>query len=154
MSTRPWPTRCIPFTVSRYAPNLGSHSAAVQICQDYALRARLELEMDHPSIQSLQTLMLLSQANFQLGNGKTTYMLLSEQHFHHRASQPAERVMLTALSSFGHQHGFCFGSAPRTTQRQESDSGRTRGPTPTLLVLLPHGPLCCDRFQATLVDCG
>lgn len=36
----------------------------------------MELDIDEPSIEGLQTLMLLSQANFQLGQGKKTYMLL------------------------------------------------------------------------------
>lgn len=37
----------------------------------------MELDIDEPSIEGLQTLMLLSQAHFQLGQGKKTYMLLS-----------------------------------------------------------------------------
>jgi hypothetical protein len=45
--------------------------------QEYARRARLELDIDEPSIEALQTLMLLSQASFQTGKGKTTFMLLS-----------------------------------------------------------------------------
>jgi hypothetical protein len=45
--------------------------------QEYARRARLELDIDEPSIEALQTLMLLSQASFQTGKGKKTFMLLS-----------------------------------------------------------------------------
>lgn len=37
----------------------------------------MELDIDEPSIEALQTLMLLSQANFQIGRGKKTFMLLS-----------------------------------------------------------------------------
>jgi hypothetical protein len=51
----------------------------VRIGQEYARRSRLELEIDEPSIETLQTLMLLSQASFQLGKGKKTFMLLSEE---------------------------------------------------------------------------
>lgn len=61
----------------RYAPHFGGYSSAVRIGQEYARRARLELEIDEPSIETLQTLMLLSQASFQLGKGKKTFMLLS-----------------------------------------------------------------------------
>jgi hypothetical protein len=49
----------------------------VRIGQEYARRSRLELEIDEPSIETLQTLMLLAQASFQLGKGKKTFMLLS-----------------------------------------------------------------------------
>lgn len=37
----------------------------------------MELDIDEPSIEALQTLMLLSQASFQTGKGKKTFMLLS-----------------------------------------------------------------------------
>ena len=36
----------------------------------------MELDIDEPSIEALQTLMLLAQANFQAGKGKKTFMLL------------------------------------------------------------------------------
>ncbi|KAI8933976.1 hypothetical protein NX059_008749 [Plenodomus lindquistii] len=63
---------------ARYAPHFGGYSSAVRIGQEYARRARLEIiDIDEPSIETLQTLMLLSQANFQLGNGKKTFMLLT-----------------------------------------------------------------------------
>jgi hypothetical protein len=62
---------------SRYAPQFGGYASAVQIGQEYARRARLELDIDEPSIEALQTLMLLAQASFQLGKGKKTFMLLS-----------------------------------------------------------------------------
>lgn len=62
---------------SRYAPHFGGYNAAVRIGSDYTRRARLELDIDEPSIEALQTLMLLAQASFQLGKGKKTFMLLS-----------------------------------------------------------------------------
>ncbi|KAJ6202010.1 fungal-specific transcription factor domain-containing protein [Bipolaris maydis] len=62
---------------ARYAPHFGGYGAAVRIGQEYARRARLELDIDEPSIEALQTLMLLSQASFQLGKGKKAFMLLS-----------------------------------------------------------------------------
>lgn len=64
----------------RYAPHYGGYNAAVRIGSEYARRARLELDIDEPSIEALQTLMLLAQASFQLGKGKKTFMLLSTAH--------------------------------------------------------------------------
>jgi hypothetical protein len=49
---------------------------AVQAGYEYARRARLELDIDEPSIEGLQTLVLLSQAMFQAGRGKKAYMYL------------------------------------------------------------------------------
>lgn len=63
--------------VPRYAPHFGGYNAAVRVGQEYARRARLELDIDEPSIEALQTLMLLAQASFQTGKGKKTFMLLS-----------------------------------------------------------------------------
>jgi len=37
----------------------------------------MELDIDEPSIDALQTLLLLAQASYQSGKGKKTYMLLS-----------------------------------------------------------------------------
>jgi len=68
----------------RYAPHFGGYASAVQIGQEYARRARLELDIDEPSIEGLQTLMLLSQASFQSGKGKKTFMLLSMHPQHRR----------------------------------------------------------------------
>ncbi|KAL7776760.1 hypothetical protein CFE70_007179 [Pyrenophora teres f. teres 0-1] len=62
---------------ARYAPHFGGYSSAVRTGQEYARRARLELDIDEPSIETLQTLLLLSQASFQLGKGKKTLMLLN-----------------------------------------------------------------------------
>ncbi|XPT00550.1 3-dehydroquinate dehydratase [Ascochyta lentis] len=62
---------------ARYAPHFGGYNAAVRIGSEYARRARMELDIDEPSIEALQTLMLLAQASFQLGKGKKTFMLLN-----------------------------------------------------------------------------
>ncbi|EOD47492.1 putative fungal transcriptional regulatory-like protein [Neofusicoccum parvum UCRNP2] len=45
--------------------------------EDYAARARAELDTDEPSIEALQTLLLLAMANYQSGRGKKTFMLLT-----------------------------------------------------------------------------
>jgi 3-dehydroquinate dehydratase-1 len=43
---------------------------------DYALQARKAVDMDDPSIEGLQTLLLLSMAFFAFGRGKKAYMTL------------------------------------------------------------------------------
>ncbi|KAF2117760.1 fungal-specific transcription factor domain-containing protein [Lophiotrema nucula] len=62
---------------ARYAPHFGGYNTAVRVGQEYARRARMELDIDEPSIESLQALLLLSQASYQTGKGKKTYMLLT-----------------------------------------------------------------------------
>jgi Fungal specific transcription factor domain len=62
---------------ARYASQFGGYSNALRVAHDYSRRARMELDTDEPSIEALQTLILLSQAAFQSGKGKKTYMLLS-----------------------------------------------------------------------------
>jgi hypothetical protein len=63
--------------LARYAPRYGGYSVAVQAGHEYARRARMELDIDEPSIEALQTLILLSQAMFQAGRGKKAYIYLS-----------------------------------------------------------------------------
>ncbi|KAF2759779.1 hypothetical protein EJ05DRAFT_309185 [Pseudovirgaria hyperparasitica] len=62
---------------ARYASHVGGYNNAVRIGHEYARRARMEIDIDEPSIENLQTLLLLAQASHQSGKGKKTYMLLS-----------------------------------------------------------------------------
>ncbi|KAF2184372.1 hypothetical protein K469DRAFT_727294 [Zopfia rhizophila CBS 207.26] len=62
---------------ARYAPHFGGYNAAVRVGQEYARRSRMELDIDEPSIEALQALLLLSQASYQTGKGKKTFMLLT-----------------------------------------------------------------------------
>lgn len=59
-----------------YASQYGGYNVAVQAGNEYARRARMEVDVDEPSIEALQTLILLSQAMFQAGRGKKAYMYL------------------------------------------------------------------------------
>lgn len=62
----------------RYVPHLsGGYSGAVRSSQQYAMQSRSEIDVDEPSIDHLQALLLLAMANFQAGRGKKSYMLLS-----------------------------------------------------------------------------
>ncbi|OAG07173.1 uncharacterized protein CC84DRAFT_1088799 [Paraphaeosphaeria sporulosa] len=62
---------------ARFTPHFGGYNNAIRVSDEYARRARMELDIDEPSIEALQALMILAQANFQLGKGKKTYMLLT-----------------------------------------------------------------------------
>lgn len=57
-------------------PN-GYH-AAVRLSEDYAMRARTELDIDDPSIDCLQALLLLGVAFTAAGKGKKAYMMLGK----------------------------------------------------------------------------
>lgn len=71
-------TNAIYATSIRYASHLcGGHNGAVQAGQEYAQQARLEIDVDEPSIDHLQALLLLAMESFQSGKGKKSYMLLS-----------------------------------------------------------------------------
>ncbi|CAK7204489.1 hypothetical protein SEUCBS139899_007246 [Sporothrix eucalyptigena] len=62
---------------SRYTPHPNGYQAAVRLGEEYALRARAEIDVDEPSIDCLQTLLLLALAFVASGKGKKAYMLLS-----------------------------------------------------------------------------
>ncbi len=63
-------------TSSRYTEHPNGYHASVRLSEDYAIRARAELDIDDPSIENLQTLLLLSVAFIAAGKGKKAYMLL------------------------------------------------------------------------------
>jgi len=63
---------------ARYASQFSGYSNAVRVGHDYYRRARMELDIDEPNIEALQTLLLLAQAAFQQGKGKKSYMHLSK----------------------------------------------------------------------------
>ena len=63
----------------RFAPqHLGGHNAAVRHSEECAIRARNLMDIDEPTIENVQVLLLLSNAFFQAGKGKKSYMLLSQ----------------------------------------------------------------------------
>lgn len=61
----------------RYTHHSGGYPSAVKLSEDYAARARKEIETDEPSIDALQALLLLVTAFTASGKGKKAYMLLS-----------------------------------------------------------------------------
>ncbi|KFY05663.1 hypothetical protein V492_08374, partial [Pseudogymnoascus sp. VKM F-4246] len=61
---------------ARYAVHPNGYHAAVRLSEEYATRARAEINIDEPSIETLQALLLLSLSFIALGSGKKAYMLL------------------------------------------------------------------------------
>ncbi|PNS14032.1 hypothetical protein CAC42_6545 [Sphaceloma murrayae] len=63
---------------ARYGQHiLGSYNTAVRLSDECCNRARMSLNSDEPTIENLQTSLLLASAFFQAGKGKKSYMLLS-----------------------------------------------------------------------------
>ncbi|KAH8591273.1 fungal-specific transcription factor domain-containing protein [Bisporella sp. PMI_857] len=62
---------------ARYAAHPNGYHAAVRLSEDYSHRARAELDIDEPSVDCLQALLLLSIAFTASGKGKKAYMMLS-----------------------------------------------------------------------------
>jgi len=55
---------------------MGGYNAAVRSSEECATYARSALDIDEPSIENIQVVLLLSLASFQAGKGKKCYMLL------------------------------------------------------------------------------
>lgn len=61
----------------RYTPHPSGYQSAVKLSEDYASRARREIDTDEPSVDALQALLLLVTAFTAAGRGKKAYMLLT-----------------------------------------------------------------------------
>lgn len=66
---------------ARYALHPNGYHAAVRLSEDYAARARAEVDVDEPSIEALQTLLLLAVSFIASGKGKKAYMVLGKLSF-------------------------------------------------------------------------
>ncbi|RDW92388.1 hypothetical protein BP5796_01782 [Coleophoma crateriformis] len=62
---------------ARYTSHPDGYHAAVRMSEDYAARARTEVDLDDPSIEALQALLLLSVSFTASGKGKKAYMTLA-----------------------------------------------------------------------------
>ncbi|KAK0109337.1 hypothetical protein ONS96_003156 [Cadophora gregata f. sp. sojae] len=62
---------------ARYTAHPNGYHAAVRLSEDYAIRARTELDIDDPSVDCLQALLLLAVAFTAAGKGKKAHMMLS-----------------------------------------------------------------------------
>lgn len=64
-------------SLARYTPHPSGYQSAVKLSEEYATRARMEIDLDEPSIDALQACLLLVTAFTAAGKGKKAYMLLS-----------------------------------------------------------------------------
>ncbi|KAJ4406184.1 hypothetical protein N0V82_010172, partial [Gnomoniopsis sp. IMI 355080] len=64
---------------ARYTPHPNGYQAAVRLSEEYATRARLDIDIDEPSIDALQACLLLVIAFIAGGRGKKAYMLLADK---------------------------------------------------------------------------
>lgn len=62
--------------ICRYTPHPNGYQAAVRLSEDYATRARLDIDIDEPTVDALQACLLLVIAFIAAGRGKKAYMLL------------------------------------------------------------------------------
>ncbi|KAJ5653426.1 hypothetical protein N7490_000429 [Penicillium lividum] len=62
---------------SRYTHTIGQPEQSLHMGLDAALQARRMVDIDNPTVEALQTLLLLSQAFFAYGLGKKAYMTFS-----------------------------------------------------------------------------
>lgn len=63
---------------ARYALHPNGYHAAVRLSEVYATRARREVDIDEPSIETVQTLLLLAISFTASGKGKKAYMILGK----------------------------------------------------------------------------
>ncbi|KAJ5665680.1 uncharacterized protein N7477_008128 [Penicillium maclennaniae] len=63
--------------VVRYTYSVGQPDQPLRMGLDAALQARQMVDVDNPTVEGLQTLLLLSQAYFAYGLGKKAYMVFS-----------------------------------------------------------------------------
>ncbi|KXG52273.1 Transcription factor [Penicillium griseofulvum] len=61
----------------RYTTSPGQEEQSLRVGLDAALQARRMIEIDNPTVEGLQTLLLLSQAFYAYGLGKKAYMTFS-----------------------------------------------------------------------------
>lgn len=67
---------------NRYTHSLGQPEQSLRTGLDAALQARHMVDVDNPTVEGLQTLLLLSQGFFAYGLGKKAYMTFCKTVFY------------------------------------------------------------------------
>ncbi|KAI0421350.1 fungal-specific transcription factor domain-containing protein [Xylaria grammica] len=73
----PYLVHAIYAVAARYTPHPTGYQSAVRLSEDFASMSRKEIDIDEPTIDTLQTLLLLVIAYIAAGKGKKAYMLLT-----------------------------------------------------------------------------
>jgi len=63
----------------RFTPHPRGYQCAVKLSEEFAAKSRHELDVDEPSIDALQALILLVLAFTTAGKGKKAYMLMCKE---------------------------------------------------------------------------
>ncbi|KAI0813320.1 fungal-specific transcription factor domain-containing protein [Xylaria sp. FL0064] len=73
----PYLVHAIYAVAARYTPHPTGYQSAVRLSEDFASTSRKEIDIDEPTIDTLQALLLLVIAYVAAGKGKKAYMLLT-----------------------------------------------------------------------------
>ncbi|KAG7289716.1 hypothetical protein NEMBOFW57_006092 [Staphylotrichum longicolle] len=96
---------------ARYANHPSGYQSAVKLSEDYAAKARREIDTDEPSVDAVQALVLLVTAFTASGKGKKAYMLLRRSSYGCRAgfqnpnSIPMEGDFFQSYTNLQHLQG-------------------------------------------------
>lgn len=111
----------------RYTPHPKGYQAAVRLSEDFAARARAEIDTDEPSVDALQALLLLVTAFTGAGKGKKAYMLLSMYMMISLLTELAWACLMTLMlilsSSKCRGHGHGTRDASRDGHARPCDTG-------------------------------
>lgn len=133
---------------ARYAVHPNGYHAAVRLSEEYAARARAEVNIDEPSIETLQSLLLLSLSYIALGNGKKAYMLLGE------SGRMSWRGALLTYTRCWTRNGHGPRTTPRGGPAAEIVVGRAQPKAAPVLVVLPDGQVCVVWIETPVDDPG
>jgi 3-dehydroquinate dehydratase-1 len=123
-------------TSHRYTPahELGTLSAQ-EYSEQFAARARRGVDSDEPSLENLQSMLLLSMTYYAMGYGKKSFMqmgaIVRTPHFRSQADPARPR----------HPHDSRTRSPPGIAAFSSRDPTRARNPSPRFLDMLSDGPL-------------
>ena len=117
----------------------------MRLSEDYAIRARTELDIDDPSIDCLQALLLLGVAFTAAGKGKKAYMMLGMSIFRSQGSVLME-------DSERYWNGGSTRAASGIRPQDPVNSCREGNAETIILDLLSHGQVYSMWIQTTFTD--
>jgi hypothetical protein len=92
----------------RFTNQNGDYASTVRLSEEYATQARAMVDVDEPSIEGLQALLLIHRALFAAGKGRRSFMVLCK-------STPDQSLhAIINESSDGDRDGDSYESPPRS----------------------------------------
>lgn len=92
-------------TSHRHTPHPNGFRAAVKLGDDYASRARSAIDIDEPSLDNLQAIVLLAIAYTASGKGRKAFMLISTYTCPLPVKLPSGISDLEYSQRYRHDHG-------------------------------------------------